>query len=593
MDTMSGCSNCGKETKKIVVHGGVALCKECAKENKGQWLIRTTEGNIKGPYDFIKLRSLISDKKVVFLDEVSRDGEDWELIKNIDIFKDLALKTDYSLSESTVDVDISTLKRREPKPPVFKKDKKPVSHRTPPKKRPEIMYEEDIVVTQKRPLSKWIPVFAAGAALVLFVSGLVYYSAKKTSQRNIFEKADTLSAGSDFFNKYYIKGRELEEGGLYKEALQYYHRALAAKQDHSGVRARKAAIDYLIMGNQATAGKTLQELYNDTNIGKISDQEEQCDIKNFLGIIEAKKGNYQSAYGYFNQALVIRPTNAYIYYNIGRILYKQESYVAAVEYFRNAKKLSSSFSDAALYEAVVLMRLTRFREAYQVFSDAIAQNPNVREFYTFGAYSAFKAYGADKAFNMLKKLLSLDPYYYKKEFTPLYQIDNDRSIKDEIVFVNEIIKSLGEAQKTQVGYALAILYLVDDNTDAALKLLPKDEQKSDSNAQLVSGMISFHQEHYSDAEKSINKSLELDYSSSLAHLYAGLLFLRQNDLGQSRNHFTKAQSTDEATALYAMVMLGDVLYKTKYTNEALMLWKKVISMDSHYTPAWERVLNFN
>lgn len=605
MESMPKCSNCSKEAKKLESYGDILLCKECAKNydegntnsssKKNNWLIRTTDGHILGPYSHFKLRSLISNKKIVFLDEVSKDGEDWALIKNVDMFKDLALKTDFSLNESTVDIDISKLKKKETKPPVFKKGRAaPVRTAPPAAPKPKKYNEsrEKVVVQEDTRSFRWIPVFSAVLVVVVLLSGLVYYSTRGPSSKNMFEKADGADSGSDYFNEYYIKGREFEEGGVYKEALQYYRKALAAKPDHAGVRTRKAAIDFLILDNKSEAEKTMQELYTETNIGKISDQEEQCDIKNFLGIFEAKKGNFPAASGYFNQALVIRPTNAYIYYNIGRVLFRQENYSSALEYFHSAKKLSSSFSDAALYEGSTLMKLSRYREAYQVFSEAVLQNPNVREFYVLGAYAASKAYTNEKAFSILKKILSVDPYYYKKVFTPLYQLDKDNSIKGEINCVIEIMKSLSEGQKKQVGYILSLLYFIDGNTDAAMKYIPSDLNGADASGLLVSGIISFQQEHYDEAEKKIDKSLELDYSNSVAHLYAGEIALQNNDLGQARNHFTKAQSTDEATSLYATTLLGDVLFKSNYGSEALILWKKVISLDSHYLPAWERVLNY-
>ena len=37
------------------------------------------------------------------------------------------------------------------------------------------------------------------------------------------------------------------------------------------------------------ASKLLQELYAESNIGKITDQEEQCDIKTFLGLFGIRK----------------------------------------------------------------------------------------------------------------------------------------------------------------------------------------------------------------------------------------------------------------------------------------------------------------
>ena len=69
-------------------------------------------------------------------------------------------------------------------------------------------------------------------------------------------------------------------------------------------------------------------------------------------------------------------------------MFKQQNYSGALEYFKNAKKLSASFSDAAFYEGLSLLRTNKYREAAVVFNDAQEQNPNTRESYTLGAYAA-------------------------------------------------------------------------------------------------------------------------------------------------------------------------------------------------------------
>jgi hypothetical protein len=70
---MSKCSKCGKESKKLSSYGDVLLCKDCALLYDDElWLIRTTDGRILGPYPKNVLKEMISDKKIVFLDEVSR-----------------------------------------------------------------------------------------------------------------------------------------------------------------------------------------------------------------------------------------------------------------------------------------------------------------------------------------------------------------------------------------------------------------------------------------------------------------------------------------------------------------------------------------
>jgi len=562
------------------------VCKDCLNEkgDVGRWLIRTTDGHIVGPYDHNKVRNLITEKKVVFLDEVSNDGEDWNLIKNISSFKDLALRTDYKLDESTVDVDLKDLgmpkdSKTEKRPPRFKKESKfPISL-------PEI----GII---KSPWRK--PLFSTLAVLIVVAAGIfIYVGTKNNGPRNTSEQKIG-NGTNDYFNKAYIKGREYEEGGLFKDALENYKKALAAMPDNSAVRIREAAIDLMVYSNTQEASKSLQDLYSEANIGKISDQEEQCDIKTFLGLLELSKNNIQSSIAYFNQALAMRPTNAYLYYNIGRAMFKQQNYIGAMEYFKNAKKLSASFSDAALYEGISLLKLNKFKEAATVFNDAVTQNPNVREFYTFGAYALMRSSNLSKAAAVIKKVLELDPYYFKREFTPLYQVPKEDFLTEEVANTYELIKSLDASQKEEALCAFALLYLTKGYADEALKVLATSTSKVETSEKLMTrGIIYFHQQKFEEAKKEIDKSLELDYSNNIAHLYAGQLALNSNDLGQARNHFTKAQSADEKTSLYATTLLGDIYIKSGEKNAAIVLWKKVLSLDARYVPAWERILNLS
>ncbi|MEI6093239.1 MAG: tetratricopeptide repeat protein [bacterium] len=569
------------------------LCNECSynyelegkKNINGKWLIRTTDSKILGPYDYDFLHKLISDKKVVFLDEVSLDGDDWTLIKNIDLFKGIALHSSYDLNESTVDVDLNKInaekvknesnnKKHVARPPLFKhlKDKTKEAKK--------------LFWSKERRISFVI-------ILIVPVLSLALYSLFGKKQDKNSDAFSSYSSGTDTFNKYYIEGRELEEGGLFKDAEKDYDKVLSINKTHSGAMIRKAAIDFIVNEQTSSASKDLEKLYSDINIGKITDQEEQTDIKTFLGILESKKANNQSAIGYFNQALAIKPTNAYLYYNIGMVLFKQGSYLESSEYFKNAQKLSPMFTDAMIYEGLSLIKLNKYKEASKIFINGVVQNPNIRQFYTLGAYSIFKTLGAEKSIDLLKRMASIDPYYTQKIFTPLCQIKHDNTIQDEISLMLDMIKDFNDSQRAQANSFLALLYTMDANYDNPLKLLSIVNTEKSSVAQLILGIIAYNQGKYDDADKKFAKALELDYSSNIAHIYAGQIALKKDDMGQAKNHFTKAQAINEQTSLYAITLLGDINISIGESNQAMVLWKKVLSYDSHYIPAWERVLELN
>jgi tetratricopeptide (TPR) repeat protein len=609
---MPKCSNCGKSTQVLASYGDTLLCKECAHSyhTEGKWLIRTTDGKILGPYSYGPLREMIEHKKIVFLDEVSRSGEDWMLVKNVGSFKDLALQSVYELSEGTVGIDKTMAPEQQPAvehqqhpgahhhPPSFKHHKHKKHHEVAPD-----MIPTPILIQSPQPeagdseaglwwwKNKRSMVIFFILTLIAVLPVTFYMIGHHNKESNML---GGVTAGTDAFNRYYIEGRELEDGGLFGEAIRYYDKALSLRSDHSGARIRRAAIDLVVGKKTDIAQKELEKLYSEGNIGKITDQDEQMDIKTFLGILEAQKGNNQSAIGYFNQALAVKPTNAYLYYNIGIILFKQGSYAEALEYFRNAQKLLPMFMDAVFYEGRSLMKLNRYRDAAKVFAEGASQNPNVRQFYTFGAYSVFKGQqGADKSLDVLKRITSIDPYYSQKIFSPLCQMEKDNTIIEEIDYVREMMKDFNDTQRTQGNYLLAMLYFSDGNFDAASKIILQSEKDNSAIGQLILGAIAYHQGRYDDAEKKIAKSLELDYSSNLAHIYAGQIALKRDDINQAKNHFTKAQATDEPASLYAITLLGDINIRFGEANQAMVLWKKVLSMDSHYMPAWQRVMETN
>ena len=321
---MPECSKCGKKVKKLSQSGDHLLCKDCIGAETEKWLIRTTDGKIMGPYKGSYIKQLVKSKKIVFLDEIARPGQDWTLIKNVDYFKEVALGINYNLSESTASFDMKAVEeakeqKRRTTPPAFKKRKLIITEDD-----EDYLYQTPRMVKKHNILISAVVAF--GVVAIIALGYWVFESSKFASKTGVVDET------GDYFNKYYMKGKELEEGGSFKDALKYYHKALAAKPFHSSVRIRKAAIDLVVLSNIPSAEKELQELYADANIGKIPDQEEQSDIKTFLGILEYKKKNYQSAEGYFNQALAVRPTNSSLYYNIGCVLMTRSEYKSCLLY---------------------------------------------------------------------------------------------------------------------------------------------------------------------------------------------------------------------------------------------------------------------
>ncbi|MBN1114119.1 MAG: tetratricopeptide repeat protein, partial [Oligoflexia bacterium] len=352
------------------------------------------------------------------------------------------------------------------------------------------------------------------------------------------------------------------------------------------------AIQLQVLSEEKAAEEVLLTLYSDSVQGKIQVQEDQADIRILLGILNSSRKNYDNAMDYFNQALAIKSTNAAPYYNIAVILFMEGKFREAVNYFKKAAELKPLFYSAKLHEGYSLLKQARYREAFHALNESIRYNPNHRESIILASYCAFKDSDPDTAYRLLSGLINIDPFYSSKVFVPLYLLRLEIPEDESIRYVSQILEKLDNGKKALIKQVLYMLYFVKGDAETAYENLSRYARKN-KNAFTYSllGMIAFHQDKYVDARSNLSMALKLDYSNGIAHLYAGRLAYDAGDWNQAFNHFVKAQTGDERKCLYAQTLQGDILLKYNKNTEALLLWKKVLSVDPMYIPAWERLLN--
>lgn len=565
------CDLCNKNTE-LTSYDSLSLCTKCLKEYKAKeyWLIRTTNKKILGPYDTNKIQKLILDKKIVFLDEIAKPGRSWELIKNITSFKNIALDTGYDLDEATVDFDYSKISQTPT--PIMSTNK----------------YDKQVVNSRKLRLMtpsrsyyfSYKKIFPTLGILFIIILSFSIYRTYRKDKLNI---VNNYQAEELDFNKLYIKAREYEEGGLFEKARTLYEKALTYRPNHPSARIKKLAIDLRLSKNLDSIEKELQILYADSNLGKIPDMDDQTDIRIFLGILETKKRNYNSALAYFNQALAIKPTSAFIYYNIGRILFIEKKYSESIEYFRNAQKLSPSFIDAILYEAKALLEMKEYEMAHMLFASSTLQNIYLREFYIIGAYAAVKARNESTAISLLKRYVFSDYMYNEKLLTPLYQIERADLLDECLEYLEQVEKQITD--KTWVLYAKASIYSLKGDYKEAKSIV----QSNNSTDMSILSFINYQEKDYDNAFENAQKALEIDYSNVLAHIYAGkVMFIRKN-WGQALNHFTKAQSMGGSIGTEAKYLEGEVYDQYGKKDEAIIIWKKLLSQNPKYKIVWEKL----
>ena len=104
-------------------------------------------------------------------------------------------------------------------------------------------------------------------------------------------------------------------------------------------------------------------------------------------------------------------------------------------------------------------------------------------------------------------------------------------------------------------------------------------------------MVFFYKKEYKKSDEYLQKTLEVDYSNSIAHLYRAKIAFNDGKLNQALNHSIKAQVGD--FPFYSAILLqGDVYSKYNQNSEAMILWKKIVKKEPKYYPAWKRIKKY-
>lgn len=385
------------------------------------------------------------------------------------------------------------------------------------------------------------------------------------------------------FDKIFLKARKYEEAGFYNIAYAEYKKCLEIDPKDINSILSELSIRAIFFNDYKNVSVEIQKLFSLTNTGQIKSLDTQSDILNMQGIVFYLNSDYESALNSFNQAMLLRPSQSHVYSNMGMVLYKQDKLEQALSYFNKAKKLASNIYLSSFLEGLLLLKLFKYQEAYNIFSDLVIQESNNRANYIFSAYAKFLAKDTQPFLELIEKSINIEPFYNQNHFYPLNYILDTKLISG----LNETIRMFDANKNNKfLKQLLVLLYLENSNVEKALSFMNKEKVDNIT----IEAMVKFYNSDYLESKKLLTKALELDYSDLLAHLYLGKINFFENNLSQSLNNFTKAQANTEAMSLEAMVLLGDVYDKFNKGEKAIELWKKVISIDNRYKPAWQRIL---
>jgi predicted O-linked N-acetylglucosamine transferase (SPINDLY family) len=137
------------------------------------------------------------------------------------------------------------------------------------------------------------------------------------------------------------------------------------------------------------------------------------EVLRLMGVVEAKKHNYEVALQHFQGASKLAPKNGVIFSNLGNVFEALERFDEALVCQEKAIAMAPNYAEAYSNMGNALNGLKRYEEALACHEKAIALAPNYAEAYSnMGiVFHALKRYGEGLA--CFEKAISLAPSYVK------------------------------------------------------------------------------------------------------------------------------------------------------------------------------------
>ena len=206
-------------------------------------------------------------------------------------------------------------------------------------------------------------------------------------------------------------------------------------------------IHYLIQSNNLDkAKKIILEL--------IKKYPQSYDLKNLMGLVEAKKENYKKAISFFKEAIDINPKPIGAYINIGVAYEKLNELLESIKYLQKAININPNLEIVYNSLAKVFSKNNQYNDAILNFKKAIKINPTNYENYFNLANTLSIAFDYKNAILNYKKIDDKEKKFGDINFLIAENFRKLKKIKEALKYYN-----LSEHEKKTVRILDCYLFL--------------------------------------------------------------------------------------------------------------------------------------
>jgi tetratricopeptide (TPR) repeat protein len=378
-----------------------------------------------------------------------------------------------------------------------------------------------------------------------------------------------ITTKSDDARKEFLQGRDLSEKLLAQDSLQHFDKALALDPEFASAELARAI-------SAPTAKEFFEHLNKAVSLAdRASDGEKLFILANQAG----SNGDVTKQKSLLVQLVTAYPNDERAQFVLGNYYFGQQEYGPAIEHYKKATELSSSYSPAYNILGYAYRQQGDYANAEQAFKKYVELIPNDPNPYDSYAELLLKMGKFNESIVQYRKALAIDPHFVPSHFgisADLTYLGKPQEAEVELRKMADQARNDGELRTAFFG--LAVVAVDSGELEKALQQMDREfavaEKKNDAAAMAADlqakGNILAEMQKYDEANRQFDRSLKFIEDSNLSqeikdnakllhHFNLTALAIGKADYAAAKTHAEQYRQGAEASKNPVQVRLSHEL----------------------------------